>query len=223
MNKVKKTIHSYFTQPLFMKRFAIMMLGVFFMGFWLSFLIRANLGTDPCSFMNLTVARKLGILFGTWQLILNTVLFILVILFGREHIGLGTIANMVLIGYIADFFGWIWDNIIPEQFFTALPTRVIVFIVSFSMFVLSASLYMNANMGVAPYDAVPLMIKKYILKKAPFAIIRICFDYTAILVGVLCGGRPNIGIILMALFLGPVITTVGKFLNEKVFHISQDA
>ena len=223
MDKLKKELHNYFTQPFFMKRFMIMMTGVFFMGFWLSFLIRVNLGTDPCSFMNLTVARKLGILFGTWQLILNTTLFVLVILFGREHIGLGTIANMVLIGYVADFFGWIWDNNIPSDFFTYLPTRVITFIIAFSMFVLSASFYMNANMGVAPYDAIPLMVKKCILKKVPFAIIRICFDYTAILVGVLCGGKPNIGIILMALFLGPVITTVGKFLNEKVFHIDQEA
>ena len=223
MDRLKKELHNYFTQPFFMKRFVIMMTGVFFMGFWLSFLIRVNLGTDPCSFMNLTVARKLGILFGTWQLILNTTLFVLVILFGREHIGLGTIANMVLIGYVADFFGWIWDNNIPSAFFANLPTRVITFIIAFSMFVLSASFYMNANMGVAPYDAIPLMVKKYILKKAPFAIIRICFDYTAILIGVLCGGRPNIGIILMALFLGPVITTVGKFLNEKVFHIDQEA
>jgi uncharacterized membrane protein YczE len=94
------------------------------------------------------------------------------------------------------------------------------FIISFSMFVISASFYMNANMGVAPYDAIPLMIKRYILKKAPFAIIRICFDYTAILIGVLCGGKPNIGIMLMALFLGPVITAVGKLLNKHVFHLS---
>ncbi len=196
-----------------------MMLGVFFMGFWLSFLIRANLGTDPCSFMNLTVARRLGILFGTWQVILNAVLFVPVILFGREYIGFGTIANMLFIGYIADFFGWIWDNIIPSAFFTNTPTRILTFAVSLLMFIISASLYMNANMGVAPYDAIPLMIKKYLLKKPPFAIIRICFDFTAVLIGILCGGIPNIGIILMSLLLGPIITAVGSFLNKKVFHL----
>ncbi|MBQ7613514.1 MAG: hypothetical protein IJU77_00525 [Butyrivibrio sp.] len=216
MDKLKKWIQDYFKQPDFMKRFVIMMVGVFFLGFWLSFLIRANYGTDPCTFMNLTVSRKLGILFGTWQLILNAVLFVLVILFGRNYIGFGTLANMVLIGYIADFFGWIWDNTIPQSFFTNTPTRILTFVVSFSFFVVSASLYMNANMGVAPYDAVPLMIKRYIFKKAPFAIIRICFDYSVVLIGVLCGGKPNIGILLMALFLGPVIQAVGKFLNKHV-------
>jgi uncharacterized membrane protein YczE len=220
MNKIKEALHNYFTQPDFKKRAIIMFIGVVSMGFWLAFLIRAGFGTDPCSFMNLTVANKLGILFGTWQLILNTALFILVLIFGRDYIGLGTLANMVLIGYIADFTGWILDSFAPAWWFENFTSRIVFFIISFSMFVVSASFYMNANMGVAPYDAIPLMIKRYILKKAPFAIIRICFDYTAILIGVLCGGKPNIGIMLMALFLGPVITAVGKFLNKHVFHLS---
>ncbi len=197
------------------------MLGVVFMGFWLSFLIRVNLGTDPCTFMNLTVARKLGILFGTWQVILNAVLLVIVIIFAREKIGAGTIANMVLIGYIADFFGWIWDTTLDPELFTGTPTRVLIFIISFSLFVISASLYMNADMGLVPYDVVPILIKRHILKKIPFAIVRICFDYTVILIGVLCGGKPNIGILLMALFLGPVITAVGRYLNAHVFHIEQ--
>ncbi len=219
MDKIKQEIKDYFTQPYFMKRFLIMMVGVFFMGFWLSFLIRVNFGTDPCTFMNLTIARRLGILFGTWQLLLNIILMVIVLIWGRNYIGLGTIANMVLIGYIADFFGWVWDNNLSADLFTNTSSRVIIFIISFSLFVVSASFYMNANMGVAPYDAIPMMIKKYLAKGAPFAIIRICFDYAVVLIGILCGGTPNIGIILMALFLGPVITAVGSFLNKNVFHL----
>ena len=218
MEKRMNRLNKYVKGENFTKRFIIMMIGIFFLGFWLSFLIRVNLGTDPCSFMNLTVSRRLGILFGTCQVILNAVLFVIVIFFGREYIGFGTIANMLFIGYIADFFGWIWDNNIPSSFFTNTPTRILTFVISFSMFVVSASLYMNADMGLAPYDAVPLMIKKYILKSIPFAIIRICYDFTAVLVGVLFGGIPNIGIILMSLFLGPVITAVGRLLSRYIFH-----
>lgn len=220
MNSLKKWFIDYFRQPKFKERFIIMMIGVFFMGFTLSFLIRCNLGTDPCSFMNLTVSRRLGILFGTWQLILNAILMLIVLIYGRNYIGFGTIANMVLIGYIADFFGWIWDQVIPAEYFSRLPSRAIIFALAFSVFVVSASLYMNANMGVAPYDAVPLMINKYIFTQAPFARIRICFDFAVVLIGVLFGGRPNLGIILMSLFLGPVISTIGKLLNRHVFHLS---
>lgn len=219
MDSIKKYFKDYFSQKDFVKRLIVMIIGVFFMGFFLSFLIKVDLGTDPCTFMNLTLSRFLGLSFGNWQLLLNSCLFIIVILFGRKLIGFGTIANMVFIGYIADFFGMVWDKTVPEHIFREFPSRAIVFAIALAMFIFSVSLYINANMGVAPYDAIPQIISEKVFKKVPFAIIRIAFDFTAILIGVLFGNRPNIGIILMALFLGPVITVVGKFLNKHVFHL----
>ncbi len=219
MESIKKFFKDYFSQKDFVKRLIIMNLGVFFMGFFLSFLIEVNLGTDPCTFMNLSLSRAIGISFGNWQLLLNTILFIFVILFGRKYIGFGTIANMVFIGYIADFCCWIWEKIIPEYFFTAFPLRGIIFVVALFSFIVSVSFYINANMGVAPYDAIPQIISERVLTKVPFAIIRIAFDFTAIIIGIIFKGTPNIGIVLMALFLGPIISAVGKFMNKHIFHM----
>ncbi len=97
--------------------------------------------------------------------------------------------------------------------------RAIVFGIALAMFIFAVSLYINANMGVAPYDAIPQIISERVLKKVPFAVIRIAFDFTAIIIGIIFGGIPNIGMILMALFLGPVITLVGRFLNKHIFHL----
>lgn len=180
------------------------------MGFFLSFLIEINLGTDPCSFMNVSIANKIGITFGTWQLILNVILLALVIWQKKTLIGPGTVANMVFVGYIADFFRWVWGKMIPKYIFTDNPYRIIVFAAALLLFVVAAALYMNANVGVAPYDAVPMIVKDK-LKKVPFSIIRILFDYTVVLIGALVsGGLPNVGVLVMALFLGPVISFVGK-------------
>lgn len=219
MNNLMRNVKEYFHQPNFKKRLIVMNVGVFLMGFFLSFLIKVDLGTDPCTFMNWTVSEKLGILFGTWQLLLNSVLFIFVILFGRKQIGLGTIANMVFIGYIANFFKWLWEKTIPEHYFTDMPSRAVIFILALLCFIISVSFYINANMGVSPYDAMPQIISEKVLKKVPYAVIRIAYDLLVIVVGVVLGGKPNIGILLMALFLGPVITVVGKFLNKHVFHL----
>ena len=87
-----------------------MSIGIFFMGFVLSFLIEVDMGTDPCSFMNVSISERLPISFGTWQLICNILLFIPQILWGRKYIGPGTVFNMVFIGYIADFFRWIFNG-----------------------------------------------------------------------------------------------------------------
>lgn len=219
MNKLKKYFTDYFSQKDFVKRLVLMNIGVFLMGFFLSFLIKVDLGTDPCTFMNLTLSNYFGIGLGNWQLLLNSCLFIIVILFGRKYIGFGTIANMVFIGYIAQFFCWLWEKTIPEYYFTTFPQRGVVFGLALFLFIIAVSFYINANMGVSPYDAMPQIISDKVLKKVPFAVIRIVYDFLVIVIGILFGGTPNIGIILMALFLGPVISVVGKFLNKHVFHL----
>ena len=217
---LKKKISEYFHCEGFKKKFIVMLLGVVLMGVFLSFLINVSLGTDPCTFMNLTISRRLGILFGTWQVILNSILFIFVILFDRHQIGPGTVANMVLIGYISDFCRWIWGKIIPDFVFENWPYRGLIFIIALLGFVVAASLYMNADMGVAPYDAVPIILSNRVLKKVPFKYIRIGFDGTIVLIGFLLGGRVEICTILMVFLLGPTITAVGNYLNKTVFKFS---
>lgn len=212
---IKRKVKQYFTQPGFAKRFTTMMFGIFFMGFFLSFLIDVNLGTDPCTFMNVTVSEKLHILFGTWQLLLNSVLFIFVVLFDRHQIGPGTIANMVFIGYISDFFRWLWKRTIPEYVFKEWPYRAVIFIVALLCFVVAASLYMNADMGVSPYDAIPNILSARVLKNVPFKFIRIGYDGAVLLVGALLGGRIEICTILMVFLLGPTITAVGGLQNKR--------
>ncbi len=217
---LKDKIENYFTRPGFTKRFLIMALGVFMMGFFLSFLIEVNLGTDPCTFMNVTISRRLNMLFGTWQLILNTILFVFVLIFDRHQIGPGTIANMVFIGYIADFFRWLWKKIIPDYFFNEWPYKAFIFIMALIFFVIAASLYMNADNGVSPYDAIPNILSDKVFKNIPFKFIRIGFDGTVLLIGFLLGGRIEICTVLMVFLLGPTITAVGGFLNRTVFKLT---
>ncbi|WP_050008220.1 YczE/YyaS/YitT family protein [Butyrivibrio sp. WCE2006] len=210
-------IRRYFSRPGFAKKFWIMAIGVFFMGFFLSFLIEVDLGTDPCTFMNITISRRLNILFGTWQLIMNTFLFIIVILFDRHQIGPGTIANMVCIGYTADLCRWIWKRTIPEYLFKEWPYRAVIFVAALILFVIAASLYMNADMGVSPYDAIPNILSNRLFKNISFKFVRIAFDGAVLLIGFLLGGRVEICTILMVFLLGPTITAVGKFLNKFEF------
>ncbi len=216
MSIVSSYINNCKSDKNFTKKFVLMLLGVFFMGFFLSFLINVNLGTDPCTFMNVTISERLHILFGTWQLLLNAVLIIIVIIFARNQIGPGTIANMVFIGYIADFFRWVWSKTIPDYVFTTWPYRGIVFALALIAFVIAASFYMNADMGVAPYDAMPIIISEKLLKKIPFKFIRMGFDGSIVIIGILFGGRVEIATILMVFLLGPTITAVGRFVNRHI-------
>lgn len=200
------------------KRILICFVAVFGMGFFLSFLMLCNLGTDPCSFMNKAVSLRIGMMFGTWQLIMNAVMLLIVIFFDRSNLGFGTIFNMVLVGYYVDFFDWLWGKVIPAKVFTDAATRWPIFLVALLCFIISAAVYINSDMGVSPYDALPKIITDKVTKrfpKIPKMLLRMAWDFSAIVVGILVGGKPVIGIVLMAIFLGPAISLVGKLFFAK--------
>ena len=210
----------------FWKKFFIMMLGIFFMGFFLSFLRAVGWGTDPYTFQNENIRLRLGWSLGNWQLLFNAILFIFVFIFNWRLIGLGTLANFICIGYTADFFNWLWAKVIPDAVFhdpAYLWLKIIIFALAIFFFVISASVYMNAEMGLSPYDGTASILSSW-HKKVPFFVIRICYDMFAIFIGILAtlGTRTNIrstliGSVIMALALGPAITLTGKFMKRCIF------
>ena len=196
------------------KRAGICLAGVLTQGFFLSFLIKVNLGTDPYTFMNVSIAERIGWMFGNWQLTINVLLLVFVVLTSRlRYLGFGTLVNMVLIGYTADFGCYLWDRFIPASAFTEAATRIPIFIVALIGFLTAAAVYMNAGMGLSPYDAPPCILHEH-AGKVPYFIIRILWDYGAILVGMLAGGTPTVSNLIMAVALGPVITLIGKAMRR---------
>ena len=211
-----------FIVPNFGKRLAFMLPAVILMGVFVSILVEIGWGTDPASFMNLNVADALGWGLGNTEVLLYGIMLIFTFIFGAEMIGFGTLANMILIGYVIDLCRWLWKNIGFAQFLAEgnFAARVIIFAFTLFLFVVVASIYINAQMGVAPYDAIPNILSGWIAK-VPFAVIRILFDLAAVGVGVIAGKlNPNgiqgsiVGSILMSLLLGPVISIVGKPLKR---------
>ena len=97
--------------------FFLMMGSVIIMGFGVSLLKVTNLGTDPYSAMNYGISAKLGLSLGTYQLFLNLALLLCVLILDRSLIGTGTVGNMLLVGYSADFCTFILNQVIhiPQE------------------------------------------------------------------------------------------------------------
>ncbi len=211
-----------FIVPNFGKRLAFMLPAVCLMGFFVSLLIEIGWGTDPASFMNLNIARTIGLGLGTTEVIVYGIMLILTFIFGPQMIGFGTLANMLLIGYIADFFKWVWEKNGFHDYITnaqMLPKTGIFIVILFG-FILVAAVYMNAQMGVAPYDALPSIITDG-LKKFPYFAVRIVYDFLAVVIGILAAQfNPEgiqgsiIGSIVMSIFLGPVVQLISKPLKK---------
>ncbi len=195
--------------PKFWKRMIMMLCGVTVQGLGLSLLRSINLGTDPCSCLTQGVINYVPLSFGTCQLLCHMVTFIFVIRYDLGMIGFGTIGNMCFLGYISDFFRWIWSLLLPAGFFEATGNRYILLIPLLIVFLLGAAAYMCAGLGSSPYDAMPFIISRHV-KKVSFKVVRMIWDISFMTAGFLLGGDVGIVTVLVAFFLGPIITWMQK-------------
>lgn len=211
------------------KQILFMLVSVIIMGFSLSVLVLTNFGTDPCSAMNYGVSQWLSgsgllrvfgiekISFGTYQFLLNLVLIIFVFIFKRSLIGWGTLGNMIIVGYTADFFFWFWHHVCDVPASLPLITRFIILIPGLVLFVISAACYMHSGQGMAPYDAIPFILSEKVTEKTGkdhFRIIRLIQDFFCTMIGVLTGGAYGLMTFLMVLTLGPVVQAVGNIMKS---------
>ena len=211
INEIRK---GFFEKKHFAVRLIAVMVAVILMGFSISWVILADLGTDPCSLMNIAISKTLGMTLGNWQALLNIILLVVGVICGAGNLGFGTIANMFLVGYSVDFFSWIWRKVLPEGLFDFWGVRIAVVIPALVLFVLAAAVYIDMDIGTAPYDAIPIIISRR-LPNLPFRGIRIAFDSVVTVIGILFGGKPGIVTILVVLTLGPVISWVSGMINKK--------
>lgn len=211
---------TYFTKEK-VKRIAFMLVGVFFMGVGVQFLNRTNLGPDPFSALNYGLCVKAGLSFGTFQLIFNAVLFLIVLLKDRTMFGLGTIGNMVIVGYSADFTGWVVDKL---GFFPAAEELTVgmkfgIMVPTLILFLFAAALYMNCGLGTSPYDAVPLLIHRGIEKAAkkqiPYKFVRMSYDGIATVAALLVDGTVGVVTVLMVFTLGPCVDFVSGLVKKS--------
>ena len=106
------------------KSFFMMIIAVILMGMCVSMLVLSDMGTDPYSAMNYGISAKLGMTFGNYQLISNLVLLVIVVIFERNLIGTGTLGNMILVGYSADFFTWVFKNVFHVPAHLGMGARI---------------------------------------------------------------------------------------------------
>ena len=188
-----------------------MFVGILFIGICVASFRLSAFGVDAFTCMNLGISGFLHMTFGTWQLIMNAAILVLVFFTARECIGSGTIVNMAGVGYMADFICWLFQDVLAIQM--TLPLRIGALAIGSLFAGMGVALYMAAELGIAPYDSVAIIIEKKTNGRIPFQAARVASDVTVVIVGVvfclMAHGNLwliiGIGTICNALFNGPVI------------------
>ncbi len=177
-------------------------LGITILSLGTAFLRGGQVGLDPFTATNTGISGHLNLSLGVYQLLANAVIFIFILIMDRHKIGIGTLLNMVLVGFEVQ-----WFIALYQQFFGSHVNIIVTIsnlIIGLILFTLGASMYMGADLGVAPYDAIaPILSNRF---HTQYRTIRIAQDILFMLVAFLVGGPVGVGTVIVAFFTGPLIT-----------------
>lgn len=201
------------------KRILMSVFGVIICGISVGFFKRATFGVDPFQALMSGLDAVIPVSFGTLYVAANICLLMFSLINDRRRIGIATLVNLFLLGYIADYSHKFLQRLFPQL---GLVGRVVFLIIAIVVMCLSSAFYFTADMGVSTYDAVSLIISEK-WKVAPFKYCRITCDLVCVVLGVvlfLLSGQPKsglaqvvgIGTIITAFFMGPLI----EFFNVHV-------
>ena len=201
------------------KRILMSALGVIICGISVGMFKHASLGVDPFQSLMSGLDAVIPIHFGTLYVVANLVLLSFALIFDRRKIGLATLINLFLLGYVAEFSQSCMRRLFPDP---TLLGRCAILAIAIVIMCLASAFYFTADLGVSTYDAVALIWSEK-QSRIPFSICRVITDIACVLGGVaLCAlagftlrqiaGEVGVGTIVTAFFMGPLI----ELFNRRV-------
>lgn len=197
------------------RKFIMMIFGVLLIGLGVSVFTYSDLGVDPFTSMNMAISAKLGMSFGFYQMCINIVILAFVALFAKRLISIGTVVNMICVGYICEFFTSVFSSFFPGQ--NTLAVRIILMLLGVAVLSLGASMYFTSDLGVAPYDATGFILDDK--TKIDYKWCRVITDLVCAAVGFLFAGPVGIGTIVTAFMMGPVVSFFNKNVSKKLLNV----
>lgn len=204
MNNLKKSsglvqlgpIEQLRTGKLF-HRFVQLFIGLAFFGVSIAMMIRGHLGLAPWDALHMGIAKYLPISFGAVVILVSFIVLVPWIPL-REMPGIGTIANAIVIGIVADL------TLIFLPPLNELYGRLLLTVGGVFLCGLGSAMYIGAQLGRGPRDGLMTGLSR--VTGYSLWVVRTALELSVLLVGILLGGLSVLGIgtVLFALFIGPL-------------------
>lgn len=182
-------------------RYLRLFLGLFLCAVGIVMTIEANLGYAPWDVFHQGIGNILGVQIGTANVITGVVIVAIEVVMGQRP-GIGTLANMSLIGVMMNII--MNNHFIPN--FSNLFARVFMIFIGMIIMGIGSYLYIGSGFGAGPRDGFMILLLKKTNKSVRF--IRNSMEITALIVGYILGGPVGIGTVIMSFGLGPSIQLV---------------
>lgn len=163
-------------------------------------MLESRLGLSPWDVLHLGVSNHTPLSLGTATMVVGIIVIVIAWLAGASP-GLGTIANVLVIGFSIDLLLSI--KAIDDLSRSMLPIRIGLLAVSVLAFSFGLALYIAAGFGAGPRDSLMLALSRRMGIR--IGLVRNALEVLALVTGVLLGGIAGIGTLAMALLVGPLV------------------
>ena len=210
----------------YVKKIIGVLLGTMFLGMGVAFYKISQFGQDGVSAMVMSFVYlfKLGETnygYTVCYLAINFIFLVIMILTLKDKINVGSIINLLLTGVCSNLFIYLFEVLSFNN--NAIALRILYSVLGIITVSFGIALYGSANLGVAPYDAMPMVINKYCPKIA-YKYARIICDLSclvvALIIGVIILRRSdiiNVNTVITFITIGPLISFFSKIINKYIY------
>ena len=189
------------------------LIGISLISFGAALSQTMNMGLDPFTAINTGASELLGFTLGNYQLFVNAAILAIILFFDRKIIGWGTVFNLVLVGYMIEFFISMLESFIdPTQF--AFIVQLLITVVAILIFTFGVALYMDADLGVSPYDAIAPVITDRV--SASYKTVRMIQDIVVVITAWILGGPVGVSTFITGFLAGPLIDFFSNRFTRKL-------
>ncbi|WP_054023914.1 YczE/YyaS/YitT family protein [Bacillus sp. FJAT-28004] len=199
----------------FSKKYIIKILtsiiGIAITCFSASLFYKINMGADPYQVFAIAVHKRLGISYGQANLLLNSIIVILLVIFKRKYINVSLFLSLFIAGPLLDFFNHLIGPFIGTDL--SLWLKLILAFTGTIFLSFGVYLYISPQLGASPADSVGLIISD--MTRIPYKRIRILTDALYTVIGLSLGGFVGIVTVLSVVLTGPCIGWLQDRLNKR--------
>jgi len=169
--------------------------GLVLFGVSVALLVVAGLGLDPWDVFQQGLARRLGVPIGQTVIAVGVLVLLLWIPL-RQRPGIGTIANVVVVGLMIDAT----LPLLPTPH--VLAWRIAYLLAGVGLNAVATGLYIGAGLGPGPRDG---LMTGLAARGLSIRVARTSIEVSVLAAGWLLGGTVGVGTLLYALSIGPLV------------------
>ena len=163
-------------------------------------LLESRLGLSPWDVLHQGISRHTPLTFGEANIAVSALVLVGAWLLGAR-IGLGTVANAVLVGSLVQLFTSL--DAVEGLAHDPLAVRIGLLVAGLALMGVGTALYLGAGLGAGPRDS--LMVVGSQRTRFRLGVVRAALELSALAAGIALGGTFGVGTVAFALGIGPSV------------------